>query len=480
MSWFVIYTAFEWIARIVMVPVILRRRLPPVTALAWLSIIFFLPIVGVPAYLLLGVSYLGKRRRVAHRRYYRGTARSRRFEQRLADLHSHRLRPALEPEQRSMIDQAEQVSGNPILGGNQMRLLPTMPGFIRALVGDIDAAQTQVHLLYYIYWPDEIGRQVSDAMIRAAGRGVKCRLLADASGSRWLFRSAAAQQMLDAGVQVYQALPVAPWRRKLARMDLRNHRKVAVIDGRIGYTGSHNIAIEDYGNVRAGKWVDLSGRFTGPIVAQLQVVFLDDWAFDTGEHLEGPAMFPPLEPTGSVAAQVVPTGPNHEAETFRRVLIAALNVANRKIMITTPYLIPDEPTTLALCMAADRGVEVTILVPRRGDHPVVAAAARWHYLRLMESGVRIHHYCDGMLHAKTMTVDDSFAMLGSANMDVRSFELNFEVGALLYGRDVTRTLREAQQVYMDKCERIDLDQWRRRPPLRKYADAAAALLSPLL
>lgn len=480
MSWFVIYTAFEWIARIIMVPVILRRRLPPVTALAWLSIVFFLPVVGVPAYLLLGVNYLGRRRRVAHQRYYRGTLRSRRSEQRLAGILSHRLRPELGPGQRSMIVQAEQVSGNPILGGNQMRLLPSMPRFVESLIDDIDAAQHHVHLLYYIYWPDDIGTQISEAVMRASRRGVACRLLADASGSRSFFRSGLVRKMLEADVHVYEALPVAPWRRKLARMDLRNHRKVAVIDGHIGYTGSHNVAIEDYGNSRAGKWVDLSGRFTGPIVAQLQVVFLDDWAFDTGEHLEGRDLFPPLEPTGGIAAQVVPTGPNHEAETFRRVLIAALNAATQQITITTPYLIPDEPTTLALCMAADRGVEVTILVPERGDHPLVAAAARWHYLRLMENGIRIHHYCDGMLHAKTITVDESFAMLGSANMDVRSFELNFEVGALLYGADVTNLLRVVQQQYMERCEIINPAEWRRRPVMRKYLDAAAALLSPLL
>lgn len=480
MSWLAIYTAFEWSARIIMVPVILRRHLPPITALAWLSIVFFLPIIGVPAYLLLGVSYLGRRRRVAHLRYYHGPVRSQRSEQRLAGLKSHRLRPELGPEQRSMIVQAEQVSGNPILGGNDMRLLPTMPVFIDQLVADIDAAEKHVHLLFYIYWPDSIGRPISDALIRAAKRGVACRLLADASGSRWLFRSTMLNELLDAGVQVVEALPVAPWRRKLARMDLRNHRKVAVIDGRIGYTGSHNIAVEDYGNPKAGKWIDLSGRFTGPIVGQLQMVFLDDWAFDTGEHLESEDLVPHLDPTGRIAAQIVPTGPNHEAETFRRVLIAALNAATQRILITTPYLIPDEPTTLALSMAADRGVHVTILVPQRGDHPLVAAAARWHYQRLMDNGIQIHHYCNGMLHAKTITVDDSFAMLGSANMDVRSFDLNFEVGALLYGRDVTNQLREAQHRYLGQCEIINPAQWRRRPVLRKYADAAAALLSPLL
>lgn len=479
-SWLTAYTLFEWTIRLVMVPVILRRKLAPVTALAWLSLIFFLPIVGLPLYLMFGVNYIGRRRRAAHRRFYGGIVRSERAVQRLASLRDHRRRPELNPSARNMLVQAEQVGGNPILGGNALTLLPDTEQFIAGLVRDVDAAEHHVHMLYYIWAPDTTGRAVSDALIRAAGRGVKCRLLVDAAGSRAFLRSKVLREMLEAGVEVYEALPVAPWRRRVARMDLRNHRKIAVVDGRIGYTGSHNIVVETYGNRWAGKWVDLSGRFTGPIVAQLQSVFLDDWEFDTNQRLESADLYPPLEPTGEIAAQVVPTGPNHEAETFRRVLVAALNAANERITITTPYLVPDEPTTLALSMAADRGVEVTLLIPRRSDHPIVAAAGRWYFEHLLENGIAIHHFCDGMLHAKTITVDDSFALLGSANIDVRSFELNFEVNVLLYGEAVTRHLRAAQQKYLEKCEVVNLAEWKRRPIVKQYLDAAAALLSPLL
>lgn len=479
-SLFTAYTILEWIIRVVMVPVILRRRLAPTTSLAWLSIIFFLPIVGMPLYLLFGVNYIGRTRRAAHQRFYGSTSRSVRSEQRLAGLKSHRLRPELGPAARNMLVQAEQVGGNPIVGGNTLKLIADNDGFIDALVEDVDRAEKHVHMLYYIWSPDTTGRRVSDALIRAARRGVNCRLLADAAGSRKFFRSPILREMLEAGVQVYEALPVNLFRSRLARLDLRNHRKIAVIDGKIGYTGSHNVVIETFGNRWAGKWIDLSGRFTGPVVAQLQGVFLDDWAFDTGEHLESEDLFPLLEPTGRVAAQVVPTGPNHEAETFQRVLVAALNAANEQITITTPYLVPDEPTMLALSMAADRGVDVTILVPKRGDHPLVNAAGRWYFDRLLEGGVKVHHYCDGMLHAKTITVDRSFALLGSTNLDVRSFELNFECNVLLYGEDVTDLVKFAQHQYLKQCEAINLSQWRRRPKWKQYRDAAAALASPLL
>lgn len=476
MSWLVLLSILEWAIRILMVPVILRRRFAPVTALAWLTLIFFLPELGLLVYLLVGVSYLGRQRARWHRAVVGGARRP----ERMAEMRSFSARPEVLPAQENMIIQAERISGNPIVGGNFVEMLDDADALVQRLVADIDAATDHVHMLFYIFWPDQNGTLVAEALKRAAQRGVHCRLLADAAGSRPLFRNHMVTELRDAGVEVQAALPVAPWRRKLARIDLRNHRKIALVDGRVAYTGSHNVVVEDYGHKRAGKWIDLSGRFTGPVVAQLQMVFLDDWAFETGHRLEHASLFPPLRPTGKVAAQVVPTGPNHEAETFRRVLVAALNAAHRKIIITTPYLVPDEPTTLALAMAADRGVEVVVVVPERSDHPLVEAAGRWYYEQLLEAGVQIFRYCDGMLHAKTITVDDAFALLGSANIDIRSFYLNFELSVLLYGQEITGHLRFAQQRYLSRCSQISLDEWRQRPVHRQYLESAAALLSPLL
>jgi len=210
------------------------------------------------------------------------------------------------------------------------------------------------------------------------------------------------------------------------------------------------------------------------------LVFLDDWAYETDDWLEGDDLFPPPDTSGQMAAQVVPSGPTHEAESFRRVLIAALGSAHRKIIMTTPYLVPDEPTMLALTMAADRGVEVRLVIPAEGDHPLVAAAGRAYFEPLIEGGVSLHRYHGGMLHAKTITVDDAFGLLGSANLDIRSFHLNFEVNVLMYGPQITRHLRFAQQHYIDQSEAVDLSRWRQRPVLHQYADHAAALLSPLL
>ena len=474
--WIVLFGVTEWSIRIGMTVAILRRRFTPSTAMAWLVLVYFLPVLGLIVYGLVGVNPLSRRRAKSH-----GLA-SAESHARLdpEQLTRHVIRPVVDPQQQNMILQAERISGNPIIAGNDVELLPDADELTTRLAADIDQAKSHVHLLYYIYRPDEMGRRISDALIRAAKRGVACRLLADAAGSRSFFRCRMHRELCDQGVQVVDMLPAAPWRRKLARLDLRNHRKVAVIDGRWAYTGSHNIVNEDYGHKTAGKWVDLSGRFTGPVVAQFQKLFLADWAFDTDQNLAGRDLFPPLIPGGEIAAQLVPTGPNNEGESFRRVLIAALATAQRRIIMTTPYLVPDEPTHVALAMAADRGVQVDLVVPEKSDHPLVAAAGRYAYQRLLEAGIHIHRYRGGMLHAKTITVDDAFALLGSANLDVRSFYLNFEVNVLLYGKQVTQHLRFAQQRYLNQSDAIALDAWRQRPLVKQLAEGAASLFSPLL
>jgi cardiolipin synthase len=273
---------------------------------------------------------------------------------------------------------------------------------------------------------------------------------------------------------------VAPISRQLPRMDLRNHRKLAVIDGKIAYAGSHNMINADYGRTRCGPWVDLTARYTGPVVAELAAVFNEDWAFETGEELPALTLDETLPMDRGVPAQVVPTGPSPPGDTFRRVLLAAVECALERLILTTPYFVPDEPTLVALQMAADRGVDVTLIVPQQPDHPFTAAAGRAQYSRLMQAGVSIWQFQPGLIHAKTTTVDNALAVVGSANLDVRSFNLNFELSVLLYGADVTNRVREIQLKYLAESRRIDPDVWSKRPLVKQYAERAVALLSPLL
>lgn len=475
MTW-ITWTILEWVARLVMVPVILRRRLAPNTALAWLAVIFLLPEVGVPLYWLLSGDRLARKRIRLHRQFVqslrgRGPA-SRRW---------GRERQGIGPQQAAMIQQAERIGGLPIVGGNEVELLGEVRDIVDRLVADIDAAKHHVHLLFYIYRADATGWRVAEALTRARRRGVACRVLADAVGSWKVFRRRGlAAEMNSQGVEFWPALPVAPLRRGLARLDLRNHRKLAVIDGKVGYAGSVNIVNEDYGHWRAGPWVDIAGRFTGPIVASLQNVFLDDWLFETNQELDSDDLFPPLADAGPVLAQCVATGPTQESESILRVLLSAINNARHKIVLTSPYLVPDEPTLLGLAMAAGRGVEVELVIPEKSDHPLVSAAGRAYFEPLLEEGVKIFLHGPGMLHAKTMTVDDSFALLGSSNLDMRSLYLNFELNVLMYGPQMTMKLRLAQARYMNEARPLTLDQWRGRPAWKRYVDSTAALLSPLL
>jgi len=470
------WTVFEWVIRVVMVLVILRRGFEPAVALSWLLLIALLPGVGLVIYLMVGVRPLGFKR----------VARRQRFDDERGQITCVVRAPDTEqvlglgPPQLNMIRQAQRISGNPIVTGSRVELLDDADALARRLVADIDAAGDHVHLLYYIYRPDEVGRPVADAVARAAARGLTCRVILDGSGSKKMLAHPLTRRMREAGAEVVAALPVSLWRRPLARMDVRNHRKIAVVDGRVAYAGSHNIVREDYGHPWAGKWVDLTARYTGPVVAQLQHVFVENWAFETDQVPRGDSLFPTLGPTGDVTAQVVPTGPTEQSESFRRVLIAALNAAQRRIVMTTPYLIPDDATLLALSMAADRGVRVEIVAPRRADQPLVHAAGRAYVDRLLDAGVRLYLFRKGVLHAKTVTVDDAFAMIGSANLDVRSFHINFELSTLLYGEVVTELLRAQQQRYIARSDPLDVEAWRRRPQWKRYVDRAAALLSPLL
>jgi cardiolipin synthase len=478
MNWLIVYVVVAWAIRLTMVPVVLSRQWTTGGSLAWLSVIFFHPYFGLGAYLLMGESRLGRRRRVVRRRVRAlgpgETAKT------SADALSSMV--VLSDGCQVMARQAQRTGGMSPVAGNRVEFVGT-DELVWRLVADIDAARSHVHLLYFIFAGDQTGQRVVDAIERAAGRGVKCRLLVDALGSRaFLRRPGMGKKLSAAGVDVAAALPVAPLRRGLARIDFRNHRKLAVIDDRIAYAGSHNLINADYGGRRGGPWHDLSARLTGPVVTDLAQVFAEDWLVETGrEVVAGAPLSEDSDAQGAPAvAQVVPTGPGTPRETYRRVLLAAIQAARRDVTLTTPYFVPDEATLVELMMAADRGAAVNLVLPARSDNRLAAAAGRAHFAALLDAGVAIHLYQGGLLHAKTVTVDDSFGMLGSANLDVRSFALNFELSVLLYGPEVTGRLREVQAQYLARSRSVGIEQWASRSAVARYSDRAVSLLSPLL
>jgi cardiolipin synthase len=324
-----------------------------------------------------------------------------------------------------------------------------------------------------------VGRRVADSLVHAARRGVRCRVLADAVGSRNLFRRLA-PLMRREGVEVVPALPVGIVRTLFARMDLRNHRKIAVIDGRIAYTGSQNIVDPSYGHRRAGHWHDLMLRIEGPAVHQLQGIFVEDWFHESGHLLDEAHLFPELEASGSTAIQVVPTGPDLPSGAFQDLIVEAIFRADSSVVITSPYFVPNEAMLLALRLAVLRGVRVDVVIPKVSDQRLVGAAGKFYCEYLMRYGGRVHLFHQGLLHCKTFTIDNRLAMFGSANFDVRSFMLNFEVNLLAHAPDTVERVRQLQQYYIDRSIHATFENMPGRRFLGRLQMNFAKLFTPLL
>ena len=473
MTWYLLYTISEWVIRLVMLPVVAAHRKPN-AAMAWLLMIFFLPWVGLLMYLTFGtrrLPYLRRQRMDEMRQHI--TKDVERFAGDPNIVH-----PDLGPQLDTTVLMAERLGNFPILGGNQVEFLADTREVIDRLIADIDEATNHVHLLFYIFWDDDTGAQIVEALGRAAGRGGKCRVLVDDVGSRKPLRRLSAM-MRQRNIEMHSMLPVGIFRRRMARIDMRNHRKLAIIDGHIAYTGSQNIVNASYGH-KDLAWHDLMARLTGPVTIELQAIFVADWYQESHEVLTGPEILVEPRLVGHVPAQTLPSGPIFAVENYQRLVVSAIHGAQHRVIITTPYFVPDEPLWQAIQIAVLRGVQVDLIVPRRCDQIIVGAAARAYYEDVLEAGANLYLHTKGLLHSKTMTVDDSIALMGSSNFDIRSFEINFELNMLLYGEDVTRRLRDQQLAYLGDSIRLDAEQWAKRSSTHKLLDNMARLMSPLL
>jgi cardiolipin synthase len=469
--WAWIFFASEWAIRLAMVIVVPFRR-TPAAAKGWLLLIFFEPWVGLLLYLLIGRARLPRRRREQLARLAPAMAK---VVERLAN-HPNVFHPDVGPALAEAVTLAENLGGMPILGGNAIELLVDYDDTIARLAADIDCAANHVHLLFYIFADDHATAPVVEALGRAAARGVRCRVLADAIGSHAGLRTLR-PKLAALGVAVHALLPIrlAPWRK--ARLDLRNHRKIAVIDGRVGYTGSQNLVAADF---KGGSFEDLMVRVTGPVVLDLQYVFAADWFLETDEVLDGEAEFPSPEVAGDAPAQALASGPDFPTQNNQRLIVALVHGARRRVVLTTPYFIPDEPLLQAMQTAAVSGVEVHLVASEQTDNRVVKLAQASYYEDLLEAGVSVHVYQRRFLHAKHLSVDDRVALIGTSNLDIRSFALNAEVMLMIYDHDVTARLAAEQERYFANSRLLSVAEWRRRPFGAKLAENLARLLSPLL
>jgi cardiolipin synthase len=469
------YLLLEWAVRLVLAPIIIRKH-EAGEAMAWLALALFQPIPGGVLYACFGRQLLGRRRVKAAARAVQWVETP----QRLARLHEHAADDgAIDSANRDLFRLASTVAATRPLGGNTGQIIDG-EDYIDRLIEDIESATRHVHLLSYIYRDDATGRRLADVLARAVERGVRCRVLVDGSGSA-NFLDTLAPRMRRDGIEVRDALPSRFFRRTLARIDVRNHRKLAIIDGTIGYMGSKNLCDADYGHRKYGPWIDLTARMTGPMAMQLQMLFFEDWVAEAGalpddEH----ELFPAPEHTGEIIAQALPSGPGRRMEAFRDVILSAINEANERVVMVTPYFIPDAPTLLALKLRAQAGVAVDLIVPEKSNSSLVNAAAKSTLAELLEAGARVHLHRGGLLHVKALTIDDAVVVFGSGNFDRRSFRLNYEINLLGHGPQVTRALRTRLEAYLGDCRRLHADELRGRPWIQKLADDTAKLVSPLL
>jgi cardiolipin synthase len=374
---------------------------------------------------------------------------------------------------------ADALSEFPPVGGCRFELLPDYDAAIARLTAEIDGARRYVHVLMYIFEDDEVGRAVAEALARAARRGVAVRVLMDAIGSRGGLRHQA-PALRAAGSEVIAVMPLRLWGPNAARFDLRNHRKIVVVDGDAAYFGSQNIV-----SARANRGMvneELLVRAQGPIVAHLGAVLLADRYLETGNV---PPESDPLEPlpvnTESAGlAQVVPSGPGYSEGTAEAVMIALMYGARARVVLTSPYVVPSEAFLAAMIAAARRGVTVDLIVDAESNKPLVQLAQQSFYDAMLRAGVRIHRHFGSFLHAKHMSVDDEVALIGSSNFDIRSFALNAEVSVLVFDRGVVAALASVQARYLARCEGVSLESRRALPLGRRALENLARLTDSLL
>lgn len=462
--------AGAWLAYLLPLAVwIIMQRREPEATLSWLLALAALPYIGFLIYYLLGPQRIKRRALKRHRSY----AALKQARQALSDT---------DLEARQLSSLAEQIGGFPVTSCTSAELLVDGVQTFDALCSAIEQAEHHIHVEYYIFEPDQIGTRIRDALIARAKDGIRVRLLVDAIGGMWL-RRRFLRPLERAGVEFAWFHPTRAVRLlhlRRPRVNMRTHRKIVVIDGRLGFTGSVNIADCHDESLDCGRFHDLHLRLQGPVVSSLQLAFLEDWHYATGVALRDDKFWPDLD-AGTMLAQVLPSGPDSRWEPIHRMKVELIHQAQQRVWLVTPYFVPGEAALFALTSAAMRGLDVRLLIPkpRFNDMRLAAAAARSWYDELLAAGVTIYEYCDRMTHAKAMLVDDDEAIVGSANFDHRSFRLNFELSIRFHDPGFVRTLEAQLCRDFADSEKVNPDHIRGPFPQR-FLDACARLLSPVL
>jgi cardiolipin synthase len=464
---------FDLFLRLLFGARILRRKLPAGVAWAWLFLLLFLPVFGTVLYLFLG-------------EYRQSGRRQRRLDTAVNNMGRLARQKVGTTEVRTDLSGfIESLIGLPPFVGNDIDLLRNADeGFTQLLI-DIRAAQRSLEMEFFIWCDGGRADEVALAVADAAKRGVKCRVLVDAIGSRGFIRGPHFQKMREAGVEMLVALPSGFWRSLFARPDLRIHRKIVVIDRAIAYTGSMNLADPKLFKISAGvgQWVDALARIRGPAVAALYGVFLTDWCAERGGDFETEIRSSPWQDLAvgkSAVVQCIPSGPAVKDSAIEQILIMAIYSAKTSLTLTTPYFVPSEALSYALVAAARRGVKTTLIVPEKVDSHLTHYASRSFLQDLINVGVEVALYRPGLLHTKSVTIDGEWCLFGSLNLDPRSLRINFEITVAVYEAAFTAAVAELQADYLKQSKLLTAGDIAAIPGLERWKQDLARLLGPLL
>ncbi len=465
-------------------PMVITRKKQPVTAVAWIMAIIFLPIVGAVFYLIFGTERIVNKGR--QKLFSNEALRThlRLVEKNWAPITTSEIRKSLPEECENIRHVCRQLSFFDAIGHNQVDILVDAREIYQKKEEAIRNARKHINLEYYMFCADEAGAKFRDLLIEKAKQGVQVNLLYDAVGSRQMsWNRKFLKKFREAGIEPREFLPlrtfIKPW-----NMNLRNHRKILIVDNQIAFTGSINIGKDFLGQNRKSrkqrKWRETQVMIQGPAVAQLQWVFAEDWYFATGQQLLTPHYFHTVTEAGDDVVQTVASGPDVREEAIHKAFITAISQAKHSVYLTTPYFIPDQALMLALQLAARRGVDVEMLVPLKSDHPLVSYAGKSYYDELLQNKVTIYEYLPEYLHAKMLIVDSHFAVIGSANLDIRSFSYDFEINVQIYGETFAQ---KAEVIFFEdlkKSRKIDPQEYLQRPAYRRFGENICRLFSPLL
>lgn len=467
----VFYGLWLVISIIAVVDLLLNKREPSST-LSWLLFVIFVPYVGTVLFYLIGPQRLERK----------AILRKRTLDAFLENVGSRDWKEqsisAVAENDREVLDFARRISEYSATSSNTVEMLLDPHDALMAMKAEIEKATKFVHLEYYIIQSDEVTKLLFEAMLSAARRGVEVRILYDSLGSLWLKRIFL-RKLVKEGAKVAGFLPLSFLPQRLY-VNFRNHRKILVVDGKVAFTGGSNIGREYLGRRFDTQWHDYAVKVMGPACSQLEDVFAKDWHFTTQEDLFHDKYYPGTSPSGDSVIQVVESGPDSTFLALHQAIFLALNSAEKEILMITPYFIPDPAIMSSLCVAALRGISVKLLLPAKTDLKLVQYASRSFYDTLLKAGVQIHEFQPRILHAKLLCIDGKWTIVGSANMDIRSFQLNFELNLFIYGKSVAHQAKSTFERDLAQSRKIELEEFLNRSVGKRILENACRLLSPVL